>query len=353
MDVEIADLWEAAAVHHRIAHALIVTKGRTIIMACIRPFANSVEEIRSALQSHLPWSPLDFIRGISPEGDKQVYLDTLCRKLELSNDLRFVYDDPAEGPLAVMAERLAWDSSFFGYGIAKLYGINHLSAPGYRPFADLNAPVRAFLEKAKEAGIRYIFTQVDPRDLALMRALGEQGFCLIEPRLYFHRGIRDYEYIKRYPTREAREEDLPFITAVARDTVNIYDRFHADPFINKCDADRLMEQWIRASLSKEFSDLVMVPDLAGEPAAVVTGRFLKKDWPLWNLHISQVVLGASSGQIQGWAVKLLSELIYRFAEGGTEHLYFSTQATNTRVIKVCEHLGLHLGKTEFVFRKTL
>ncbi|HLP17695.1 MAG TPA: hypothetical protein VK470_15640 [Bacteroidota bacterium] len=297
---------------------------------------------------------MDFMRGISLEGDKKNYLDTVCRDLDPANDLRVIYEDAAlKLRTAVMAERLVWDSQFFGYGIAKLHGIFQLDDPGYRPFVDLTDPLRNFLARANDAGIRYIFTQIDPRDLALLRALGEQGFCMIEPRLYYHRGIHDYEYIKRYPVREAREDDLPFITTVVRDTVNIYDRFHADPFIAQADADRLMEEWIHASFAKKFSDVVLVPDLPGDPVAVVTGRYLKNEWAQWNLNVSQVVLGASSGQAPGWAVKLLSELLYHFEDIGTQHVYLSTQATNIRIIKVCEHLGIHLGKSEFVLRRVL
>jgi RimJ/RimL family protein N-acetyltransferase len=350
MALEIVDLWQVADFF---TNSLVgILKGGTS-MTPIIPFVDKHCEIQEALQGQLPWSPLDFIRGISLEGDKEIFLKGICRPLEEANDLRFLFHDPKEGDISVMAERLIWDSNFFGYGIAKLHGIYPLTEPGYRPFIDLTRSLQAFLRKAKESDIRYVFTQVDPRDLAMMRVLGEQGFSLIEPRMYFHRGIREYEYLKRYPARAARDEDLPCITAVARDTVNIYDRFHADPFISKEDADRLMEQWIRVSLSKEFSDVVMVPDLPGQPAAVVTGRYLKHNWRQWNLKIGQVVLGASSGQIQGWAVKLLSELIYHFAESGVQNLYFSTQVTNTRIIKVCEHLGLHVGKTEFVFRKII
>jgi dTDP-4-amino-4,6-dideoxy-D-galactose acyltransferase len=322
-------------------------------MGVITQFNERHDGIQEALQAQMPWSPLDFIRNISVEGDKRIFLKGICRPLEEKNDLRFVYRDEKEGEMAVMGERLDWDSNFFGYGIAKLHGIYPLEAPGYRPFADLTGTLHAFLKKAKEHDIRYVFTQVDPRDLALMRVLGEEGFCIIEPRMYFHRGIREYEYLKRYQARPAREDDLPSITAVARDTVNIYDRFHADPFITKDEADRLMEQWIKASLTKDFSDIVMVPDLPGPPAAVVTGRYLKHNWEQWNLNIGQVVLGASNGQAQGWAVKLLSELIYHFCDIGTQHLYFSTQVTNVRIIKLCEHLGLHVGKTEFVFRKVI
>lgn len=348
--MEIVDVRQTAAVCTRAPELILKGEYR---MGSTTPFIHEHAEIQAALQETMPWSPLDFIRGISLEGDKQIFLNGICRPLVETNDLRFVHCDEKEGRIAVMGERLAWDSNFFGYGIAKLHGIYPLAAPGYRPFADYTDSLRGFLKKAKEADIRYVFTQVDARDLAMMRVLGEQGFCLIEPRIYFQRGIREYEYLKRYSARLAREEDLPCITAVARDIVNIYDRFHADPFITKEEADRLMEQWIRVSLSKEFSDVVMVPDLPGEAAAVVTGRYLKQNWDLWKLNIGQVVLGASNGQAQGWAVKLLSELIYHFCDTGIQHMYFSTQVTNVRIIKLCEHLGLRVGKTEFVFRKVI
>ena len=308
-----------------------------------------ISDIRSVLAENVPWSPLDFIRSISISGDKRVYVDRLTRHLDEQDDIRFVYRYPDGERLAVFAERLPWDSEFFGYGVARLDGVFPLSQPFHRPYADYTDALTRLVEEAKGRETRYLFARIDPRDLATLRALGQLGFCLIETRSYYYIDIRKYHFPRRFPVRIARSEDTQRLGRVATEMANLYDRFHADPFIAKEDADRLMYRWVEASICEQFADFTLVPDLP-QPAAFVTVRYNRDLWHRWGLKLAQGVLSAVSPRHRGWYLKLVSEGIHYLHDNGAERLYVATQITNYPVIRVWERLGFRFGRCEHILR---
>lgn len=309
--------------------------------------------IRKILGKNVPWSPLDFIKGISEEGDKGIFVDRITSELDQLNDLRFIYKVDDKDELAIFAEKLPWDSQFFGYGVGKINGIFPLSDPYYRPYADYTNAIKALINLAKEKGIKYFFTNVDPRDLAMIRSIGSLGFSLIETRVYYQRDIRNYEYKERYPVRVADDKDIESLGWTARTMVNMYDRFHSDPFIDPEDANRLMIKWVEASIRENFADVTIVPNFH-KPAAFCTVKYHKDKWEKWKLNLSQsVVLGAVDPEYRGWYRKLISEINYHLREIGAEHTYVSTQVTNKPAVHTFESLGYRFGKCEHVFRMVL
>lgn len=312
-------------------------------------FSIDLERIRHILTKNIPWSPLDFIKGISKEGDKSLFVDRITSELNQSNDLRFTTWLPNGDELAVFAEKLTWDSQFFGYGVARLNGIFPLYEPFYRPHADYTKALEILVGLARERDIKYLFAQVDPRDLAIIRSMGNLGFCLIETRVYYHMDIRNYEWEERYPVRIADEKDIESLGYTACTMVNIYDRFHSDPFIGAESANRLMIKWVEASIKEKFADVTIVPDFP-KPTAFCTIKYHKDYWNQWKVKVSQPVFSAVSHEYKGWYRKLISEIIYHLRDIGAQHCYLITQVTNFPVIHVWESLGFHYGKSEHIFR---
>lgn len=298
---------------------------------------------------NLPWSPLDFIRDISREGDRTIFVEQLTREVDEENDLRFIDRVSNSEELVVFAEKLPWDSNFFGYGVAKLSGIYPLAAPFYRPWADYTNALKKLVEESRNRGIKYLFVQIDPRDLATLRSIGQLGFSLIETRVYYHLSLKNYPFKERNPVRFANANDIKDLGQTAQDTVNLYDRFHSDPFIKKEDADRLMYKWIEASIIESFADVTIVPDFP-HPTALCTVKYHKNNWLRWNLKLTQVAFSAVSSEFKGWFRKLISETIHHLKEIGAEHTYYVTQITNKPVIWVLEDLGYHFGRGEHIFR---
>jgi dTDP-4-amino-4,6-dideoxy-D-galactose acyltransferase len=307
-------------------------------------------ELRSVIGESLPWSPFDFVRGIAVEGDRAMHAETLLRDIAPADDLRFSFRLAANADVAVCAERLPWDSKFFGYGVARLHGVFPLS--GYHPDADYTPAVDALTSLARSNGVRYLFAVVDSRDLPTSRALTARGFSLLETRLYYHRTVRNYAHPRRFRCRLATAADLPCLTEVARSVDNPYDRFNADPFIAKDAAVRLMETWIGASLVEGFADATVIPD-TGNPAAFVTVKYHRDKAAAWDMSLAQMVLAMASPRSGPGFVGVLSEAVYHLKDLGFDHVVSSTQITNRSVIRAAEHLGFKCGKSEYVFRLLL
>lgn len=307
--------------------------------------------LHKILQRNLPWSPMDFIRGISAEGDRGLFASTLTKELPSENDLRFMHAvDRVK--VGVFCERLPWDSKFFGYDVAKLWGIFPIDPSEYRFDTDYSGTVAALLDKARKQGIHYLFAAVDSRDLPTLRALGRMGFQLIETRVYYHMDITNYSY-QRFDVRKATPNDIPSLGRAAQMMANPFDRFHSDPFIKREDADRLMYKWVEASIVEGFADAVIVPN-ASNPTAFCTVKYHQNKWDAWQIKISQVPFTAVSNEFKGWFRKLLSEVHYHVREQiGAEHMFYITQITNKAVIWVLESLGYRFGRSEHIFSVVL
>ena len=310
-----------------------------------------IELDASTLARLLPWSTLDFIRELPGDGERRLEARRLTRTLDAADDFRFTSESGSGQPIAVFAERLPWDSEFFGFGVVRLNAIWPTDSE-FDPRADYRRAVERLIADARLRGMRYVFANVDPRNLPLLRALGAAGFAVIETRLYYHRSLTDYSFAERYPVRLATEEDVPPLARTAREMVNAFDRFHADPFFETGAVDRLMEEWVHASIVNGFADATFVPD-AEQPTAFCTLKYHKEHWDAWGVRISQPVLSAVGPEFKGWYRKLISEISYHLRDTGAAHAYLTTQVTNGAVIRVWETLGYRYGRSEHVLRLVL
>jgi hypothetical protein len=306
--------------------------------------------LRRALAAAIP-SPFDFVRRIDVAGDKALVAERLTQTLPVTDDLRFIYRAPGGQEIAILAQRLAWDSGFFGYGVARIDGLFPLHAADENP-GDYRAAVAALVDLASTRGITYMFATVDARDVAALCALGDAGFAVIETRLYYHRDLEQYAHDSRFAVRVATSADVGLLSEAARDTVNPFDRFHADPFISRAQADRLMCKWVEASIRDGFADITFVPDVAN-PKAFCTVRYHKEKWDRWGIRLAQPVFSAVAPEFKGWYKKLISEISYHLKERGAQHAFMTSQSTNSAVIWTWESLGYRYGKSEHILRKIL
>lgn len=315
----------------------------------LQPLADQRDRVFDVLAAHAPWSPRDFVPGISRSNDRQIYAEELTRPIDEPYDLRFVYESETDGPLALFLEKLAWDSEFLGYGVARLDGVFPLEEPNLRLEADYTKPLEKLLEAARQRGVRYLFAVIDPRDLALLRAVGELRFCLIETRYVQHGPITTGPPRERFAIRRACEEDIPHLLKVASGTVNRYDRFHSDPFIKPEDAARLMETWVSESVRGNMADVTIVPDVDA-PGAFVSYRYQKEYWDRWGVNLVQGVLSAVSPEFMGWMDRLAPEVNYHLHTVGAEHTFGRTQVTNRAIIWFGQQTGAQFGRCEHIFR---
>ncbi|MEK7704855.1 MAG: hypothetical protein AAB426_07840 [Myxococcota bacterium] len=300
---------------------------------------------------HLPFPPHDFVRGLSLDADRTIYASSILASIPDELSLRFACELPDRSLAAVVAQVLPWDTEFFGVKTARLHGAFGLDAP-LPSDADLDPAVTELCTRAKQLGVRYLFGQLDARDLAATRALGNAGFALIETRLFYHRDITDFSWPERYETRGATAEDVPSLAETARVMVNQYDRFHADPFFDPTRVDALMRVWVENSITKGFADFTICPAQLA-PTGFCTAKYHRAHWQPWGKKLAQPVLSAVSPDMKGWYRKIISELTYHLRDEGAEHAFMITQAANKAVIHVWESLGYRFGRCENVFRRIL
>ncbi|MEM9950349.1 MAG: hypothetical protein AAF846_02015 [Chloroflexota bacterium] len=298
------------------------------------------------VQQSLDWTPYDCISSDEHfrEAERQQIASSWLQALADEDDYRYL---DTETNTLILAERLDWDSDFFGYTIVRLNAI----------IGDDESTFDQTLEKwliiTKERGVTYIMALALPENLAFLHTLGACGFQLIETRLTYHQQIEAVMASERYPVRHATSDDIQSLSITAREMVNPFDRFHADPYITPYDADRMMSEWVRASIETAFADFVLVPDVK-QPRGFVTVKTHQYYWDSWGIHLAQsVVLGAIAPQHKGWYYKLISESNHQLGVQGATHVFWKTQATNRPAMRTAEKLGYRLGRAECVFRLTL
>ena len=296
-------------------------------------------------------APHGYIRGVDADYDRGVRISGLLRDIPPEDDFRTLFSD-RDGERWVFMERLSWDSAFFGRGMARFDAV--VTPPGEKPDPRTNekanlSALQAAIRRASAHGIDYIIAMVDAIDIGTTRLLSAAGFEVIEVRCHYHKPLSQPPDV-RHATRLAVAEDVPSLAKAAREMVNPYDRFHADPAISPRDADRMMERWVEASILEGFADATIVPDV-DRPEAFCTAKYHRQHWDGWGLKLAQPVLSAVSPVHRGWYVKIISELNEHLRTVGAEHAFLVTQITNNAVIRCWEKLGFQFGKGELVFRK--
>lgn len=315
--------------------------------------SHTESDLRLGIANAMVESPHAFIRGLDQSYDLKIMLDMWLSPLIETDDLRFRFTRSDGIERWVLMERLTWDSEFFGRGMARLNAVIDPGTPATLR-SDVTASTQAVqsaLAEARARGIDYVFCPVSPNDLPSIRVLSGCGFELIETRCHYQRSLTTSP-TQRYAARIATPDDIPSLAHAARTMVNPYDRFHADPAVSEANANRLMEQWVEASITGGFADVTIVPD-CDQPEAFCTAKYHREHWAGWGIKLSQPILSAVAPRHKGWYVKIISELDEHLRSIGAEHSFLVTQITNKAVIRSWEKLGYGFGKGEHIFRKLL
>lgn len=307
---------------------------------------------RDLARAHAPFAPLSFLRG-AREAALRAWM---CEGAFSGGEgcLAFEHGAP-ENRWLLVANRLEWDSKWLGRSIARLDLAMPGAPPWERPHSPPEAAVAALCGELRRRGVDYVFAPVPARHIALVKALGAAGFSLLETRLAFwHGGLKEFVPPRRSPVRPATAADVEALGDVAAGTVNAFDRFHAEDWFDRAAVDRVMREWVNASVTGGYADAVLVPDLPGKPPrALMTIKYHQPRWPALGVKASQMVLAAVAPDATGWFHRLVVESMMHVRERGADALYLTTQATNRATLRVFESLGYRYGECTLVFRKVL
>jgi ribosomal protein S18 acetylase RimI-like enzyme len=156
---------------------------------------------------------------------------------------------------------LPWDSQQLGILAAR---IDHLLAEGsYEEQLQIKKRlVETILWEAFERGFRHLSVRVDASDFSSLHALESTGFITVDTIITF---VMDFA--RQQPSqpqhdfkiRLATPADSDKVAALAK-TAFLYDRFHADPAIDRERADSLHESWLRNSCGGRSADAVVMAE---------------------------------------------------------------------------------------------
>lgn len=232
---------------------------------------------------------------------------------------------------------LPWDSSFFRRPMVKLRAVLFESA-------DLlpNA-CRNFAKYLVSKGIQHCLAEVPAEDTKVLQALGQVGWLLVETRLqYVHENLPALPP-ERYAVRSAALQEQALLSCIAAENANPYDRFHADPFFSKEEADAFLGKYAAAAIDG-YCDDTLVPDESEVPVdSFISINYQQPDATTLDLKIGRPVVMAVGTQNRGWGRKLLAEALHRARERGVEAIVSTTQATNKAIIRNKEFLGFQLA----------
>jgi dTDP-4-amino-4,6-dideoxy-D-galactose acyltransferase len=288
-----------------------------------------------------PYLPYPFLKRISDEKRQALWSERFQSFSHSQNILQ------TRGATSAHATFLPWDSVFFKKPVYRLDWLLSDSATKRR------AALGRVEREARAGKGRYLFAVVPTEDALALDSLGTAGWSVIETRLtYWHGEISTFRPPKRFSVRPAKKTDLPSLRRAAIAARNPFDRFHADPFFGASHADRLMSEWVRASVCDGFADVSLVPSTE-RPQAIHTLRYLESEWRALGTSVSQIAFTAVSPKVHGWYPKLLSESLVYFRNRGTQIVTLTTQAANRSVIRTLERYGFSLGNAQLVLRKIL
>jgi dTDP-4-amino-4,6-dideoxy-D-galactose acyltransferase len=276
----------------------------------------------------IDWNPIGFL-------ERQFNFDSQCWKSEIRNF------EVKEHP-GLFVKRLDWDSSFFNSEIFKIIFIKN----------DFNFDISSqfFSEGNFSKEPAHLFLEIPSEAVQLFKPLMKCGFSLVESRLTYYHSLEEFPS-KNNSARPATKLDVPFLKKVASLAINDFDRYHADDFFSKFDADRYLETYIENCVNG-FADIVFVPNLETNPASFVAVSKLNETGWLEEGPLFRIPLTACLPENKGWHYNLCVGALHYAKENKSKCLIMTTQATNKAVIHNCEKMGFKLGSSFHIFSKS-
>lgn len=292
------------------------------------------------------YSPYNFIRDINPGIQINFIKEKISNFTNGNEHTHLVFRSIIKGvEFSFLYQYLEWDTEFFRRKCYKLILVLYT----HFDIAGLTEAINSFRNHLIKNEKVYIFSDIPSEDTRLIQGLGLAGFKMVETRLhYFKDAVKPYEE-ERYLVRHANKSDLKNIIEVARNSINEYDRIHADVDFSRELANRYLGTYAESAFNG-YCDAILVPAEDGVNVnSFLAIKHLNEDAAFVNEKLIRVALTAVGLANKGWHKKLLSETIYYARDNRANFVLMTTQATNRAVIKNAENLGFNLGSTSHIF----
>jgi dTDP-4-amino-4,6-dideoxy-D-galactose acyltransferase len=156
---------------------------------------------------------------------------------------------------------LPWDSEQLGTSAARVDCL--LSMGSYNEQRrNKEILLDQLVSEAQDRRVRHLSARVDASDLSSLHVLEKADFITLDGILTYALSLAvnpSVELPGDFRVRLATVADAEETATLAR-TAFVYDRYHADPFITREQADELHAAWLRNSCTGEAADAVLVAE---------------------------------------------------------------------------------------------
>lgn len=239
-------------------------------------------------------------------------------------------ENPATDPVCSYLE---WDSNFFEKRIARL-NANRLDADSTR-----NA-----LQWSRQNRIDCLYFLADSHDPHACQLAEENRFQFVDVRVTYARAVGEVE---NAPTdaeiRNAREQDLPSLQAIARKG-HRDSRFYFDDHFDRRKCDLLYETWITNSMHG-FADAVMVAESRREAAAYVTCHLKGQEAQIGLIGVGEAHRGKGLGSA------LVTGFLAWSREHGATHAKVVTQGRNIGAQRLYQKAGFTIASFQIWYHR--
>lgn len=231
--------------------------------------------------------------------------------------------------------RVPWDSDIFGFPVAQISQIRVEDPVGAR------ADLASFLAWMDQEAVRLASCRLPHDSLRESMLLEDAGFHFVEMVLHPH--LAD---LQAYPCESqgldvslATTNDLPAIEAMAADAFG-YERFHADPRLDRTLANQRYRVWVHNSLGHKKQRLYKICDGPNIVAFFVTES--RPDGVCY-WHLTAI---APAFQGRGYGKRVWREMLALHQRQGMRQVATTIAARNTPVLNLYASLGFRFQPPE-------
>jgi len=239
------------------------------------------------------------------------------------------------GALSLAYFHVPWDSDIFGFPVAQIAEIRVVDP------AQARADLQSFLAWLERERIRLASCRVPFDRLRETMLLEQAGFRFVEMVLHPH-----LAQLQAYPcgsqgllVERATDNDLPAIEAIASDAFG-YERFHADPRLDRVLADKRYLIWVRTSHAHPSQRLYKISD-GDELVAFFVTESKPDGLSYW--HLTAV---APAFQGRGYGKRVWHEMLYFHQREGMHRVATTIAGGNVPVLNLYASLGFRFHPPE-------
>ncbi len=233
-------------------------------------------------------------------------------------------DQPVAGSESAeqaLCSYLEWDSNFFGLRIARL----NVARLDEQTLADA-------LRWCNSNRIDCLYFLADSDHAASPILAEKNSFHLADMRVTFEQPLAQSETFPAHGTiRLAREEDLPVLREIARNT-HRDTRFYFDGHFDRDKCDELYDTWVDNSF-RGFAQAVLVADVANAPAAYLTCHLKGSESQIGLLGVG------AQHQGRGLGTKLVQQFLKWSREHNAQRVSVVTQGRNLAAQRLYQRNG--------------